>query len=124
MTKLKSFDELTQLRDKIKNENDLLQADSNSIKVLVSMATCGIAAGAKDTRDAILDEAAKLGLKDITVTACGCLGMCYCEPTVEIITAKESTLYGNVGPKEARLIVAKHLKSGEIVKKLIIEKSY
>jgi len=121
MTRIKSLDELKQLQSKLKSEAEKHKSET---KVLVSMATCGIAAGAKDTMAALQSEIEKQGLGGVKVSACGCMGVCYAEPTVEIKTEQGSVLYGNVTPDKARKIVDGHLKNGEPVRELIIEKPY
>lgn len=125
MSKIKSITELQKLRDNLKEKTELRNSEDNNVKVLVGMATCGIAAGARLALTAILDEIDKQGIKGVTVTSCGCMGACYAEPTVEVqIKGEQSVLYGNVTEDKAREIVAKHLKNGEYVQNLIIDKPY
>src|SRR5690554_264770 len=87
-------------------------------KVRVGMGTCGIAAGASKTYDAILPILQEQGIEPIKT---GCMGMCYKEPLVEVISADgKSYLYGNVGPKEAETIVREHILGNNPVKELLV----
>ena len=122
MKKIKSFDELKNLRDQQSAEMTSSEAD---IRVIVGMATCGIAAGAGDVFDSIAGEIMKLGLENVTVVRAGCMGACHSEPTVEIvIPGKESVLYGNVDSSRAKVIVNNHIVRGDVVTDLILEKNY
>ena len=127
MAIIKSLDELKKIRDELKKNTEIRDnADSeSSVKVIVGMATCGIAAGARETFKAIQEEAQKLGIKNITLTQTGCMGSCFAEPTVEVmLPGQESILYGNVTADMAKEIVEKHIKNGELVQNLIIGKPY
>ncbi len=127
MTRIKSLDELKAIRDKLKNNISIREQGEaqENIRVLVGMATCGIAAGARTTLKAIIDEAKKQNINNITVIQSGCMGSCYAEPTVEVkIPGKEAILYGNVTDEKAREIVRKHIKGGELVQNLIIGKPF
>ena len=122
MKKIKSFDELKKLRDK--SASELNSADAN-IRIIVGMATCGIAAGAGDVFDSIAGEIMKLGLENVTVVRAGCMGACHSEPTVEIVKpGEESVLYGNVDSARAKVIINNHIVRGDVVKDLVLEKNY
>jgi (2Fe-2S) ferredoxin len=127
MSPIKSIDELRSLKEKLKENLDIRnsgEAEVNS-KIIVGMATCGIAAGARETLMAIFDEAKALDIKNITVVQSGCMGCCYAEPTVEVrIPGQEPILYGNVDPEKGREIVRKHIKEGELVQNLIIGRPF
>ncbi len=122
MKKIKSFDELKKIRDQQSAEMNSSESD---IRVIVGMATCGIAAGAGDVFDSIAGEIMKLGLENVTVVRAGCMGACHSEPTVEIvIPGEESVLYGNVDSSRAKVIVNNHIVRGDVVKDLVLEKNY
>jgi len=88
----------------------------DAIHVLVSMGTCGIAAGAKRTLEALLDEANMLKLPRVLTKQTGCMGLCYAEPTVEIWTRNmPNTLYGRVDESVARRIIKEHLLEHRLV---------
>ena len=81
---MKSLAELKAIRDRAKADLDLRKENPNAARVLVGMATCGIAAGARPVLNAFVEEIAKRGLtNDITVTQTGCIGICQYEPVVE-----------------------------------------
>ena len=82
---MKSIEELKAIREKMKKQMDLRSADENDIRVVVGMATCGIAAGARPVMAAFLDEIEKRGLSNVTVSQTGCIGVCRLEPIVEVI---------------------------------------
>lgn len=127
MSPIKSIEELKALRDKLKGNIDVRnQGETQSnIKVIVGMATCGIASGARETLMAMLDEAKLQNIENMTVIQSGCMGACYAEPTVEIrVPGQEPILYGNVTAEKGREIVVKHIKSGELVQNLIIGRPF
>lgn len=125
MSKIKSLEELKSLRNKLKENIQVREEGDNKVKVIIGMATCGIAAGARETMNAMVDEASILGIQNVIVIQSGCMGSCYAEPTVEIREiGKEPILYGNVSPDLGREIVRKHIKDGELVQNLIIGKPF
>ncbi|HOK38579.1 MAG TPA: NADH-quinone oxidoreductase subunit NuoF [Bacteroidales bacterium] len=90
------------------------------MKVLVGLASCGIAAGANKVYDKILaiKEQEKLNFE---LTKTGCIGMCYREPLVEIIDDTGSYLYGEIDDVKITEIIEKHIKTGEPVKEYIVK---
>jgi NADP-reducing hydrogenase subunit HndB len=127
MCPIKSVEELKALRDKLKGNIEVRSAGEaeDNIRVIVGMATCGIAAGARETLMAMLEEAKKLNIENMTVVQSGCIGCCYAEPTVEIrVPGQEPILYGNVDARMGKLIVQKHIKDGELVQNLIIGRPF
>ena len=96
---MKSLEELKAIREKMKRQMDLRENDENSIRVVVGMATCGIAAGAKPVLAAFLDEIQKRDLHGVTVTQTGCIGVCRLEPVVEVFApGEEKVTYVKVEP--------------------------
>ena len=82
---MKSLAELKAIRDKAKAELDLRKENPNAARVLVGMATCGIAAGARPVMNAFVEEISKRNIKNVQVTMTGCMGLCRLEPIVEVI---------------------------------------
>lgn len=126
MLTIKSIDDLKALRDKYKSGVEMRgnPDEANNIRIAVGMATCGIASGSRETINAIVDEVRLQGISNVSVVQTGCLGYCYAEPVVEVkMPGKEPVLYGNVDSKKAREIVNKHIKNGEVVTDLVIERS-
>ena len=122
MAKL-TLDELRKLRTAKKTELSQRDTDGKDITVTIGMGTCGIAAGAKRTFDALLKEIEKQGLGNVLVKQTGCMGLCYSEPTVEVSTpALASVIYGNVDEDVARKIITQHVKDGKLVEDHIFDK--
>lgn len=91
-------------------------------EVLVGLATCGIAAGGKETFKALEESLITSGLPNVRLGMVGCIGSCYCEPTVQVnIPGKDPVYYGYVTPHVAKEIVEKHLGKGEIVTDHVVD---
>lgn len=113
---MKSLAELQALRDKMKSSIGIRDDDQASIRVVVGMATCGIAAGARPVLNAFVEEVAKRGLRDIMVTQTGCIGICQYEPVVEIVTpGQEKVTYVKMTAEKAVRVVNDHLVNGNVV---------
>lgn len=113
---MKSLAELQALRDKMKNNIGIRDDDQASIRVVVGMATCGIAAGAKPVLAAFLDEIQKRDLHGVTVTQTGCIGVCRLEPVVEVfVPGEEKVTYVKVNPEMVPTIVEQHLMKHQVV---------
>ena len=113
---MKSLEELAAIRDKMKS-TVVLREGSNAIRIVVGMATCGIAAGARPVLNTFVEEVNKQGLLDkATVTQTGCIGICRFEPVVEVYEAgKEKVTYVKKTPEKAQRVVAEHIKGGKVV---------
>ena len=121
MAKMKSLDELKAIREKLKSNMNVRNEDESVTKVIIGMATCGIAAGARATFNAMAEKATELGLENVKFVTAGCMGSCFAEPTVEVqVPGQASILYGYVNAEKGMEIVEKHLKNGELVENLII----
>ena len=114
---MKSLAELQAIRDKARAQIDLRKENPNAAKVLVGMATCGIAAGARPVLNAFTEEIAKRGLTgSVTVTQTGCIGICQYEPVVEVeIPGQEKVTYVKVAPEMVPRIVNDHLVNHNVV---------
>ncbi|MBE6835531.1 MAG: (2Fe-2S) ferredoxin domain-containing protein [Ruminococcaceae bacterium] len=113
---MKSLAELQAIREKMKDKV-VLREDSGDIRVVVGMATCGIAAGARPVLNTFVEEVNSHGLANkVTVSQTGCIGICQFEPVVEIYEAgKEKVTYVRMTPEKAKEVVEKHLKSGKVI---------
>lgn len=112
---MKTLADLEAIRKKTL-EQVTLRKDEDGVRVVVGMATCGIAAGARPVMSAFVDEIAKRGLSNVTVTQTGCIGMCRLEPIVEIISPdKEKVTYVKVTPEKVAKIVNDHIVNGNPV---------
>ena len=114
---MKSLEELNAIRDRVKKDVILRKESTAGTRVVVGLATCGIAAGARPVLNAFSEEVAKQGLSDhIMVTQAGCAGLCPYEPVVEVFTPDgEKTTYVKMTPEKAVRIVADHLIGGKPV---------
>ena len=113
MPKLKSLQDLRQLREQAQQELTIRQTTGTTITV--GMGTCGIAAGARETMQAILKEMDERGI-DAHVATVGCIGMCSKEPLVDIDQAgKPRVTYANVHPDMVPRLIEEHLIQGNIV---------
>ena len=119
---MKSLAELQAIRDKARANVALRKENPNAARVLVGMATCGIAAGARPVLNAFTEEIAKRGLtQDIVVTQTGCIGICQYEPVVEIFQAdKDKVTYVKMTAEKAKEVVEKHLKGGSVIEQYTI----
>ena len=96
---MKSLTELQAIRDKMRQQIDLRDSGDDRIRVVVGMATCGIAAGARPVLNAFLEEVAKRELKNVTVSQTGCIGVCRLEPIVEVyVPGQEKVTYVKMDP--------------------------
>ena len=113
---MKSLEELAQIRERMKDKV-ILREGANGIRVVVGMATCGIAAGARPVLNTFVEEVAASGLTDkVTVSQTGCIGICQFEPVVEIYEAgKEKVTYVKMTADKAKRVVAEHLAGGKPV---------
>lgn len=113
---MKSLAELAAIRERMQNKV-VIREGSATTRVVVGMATCGIAAGARPVLNVFVDGVNKNGLTDkVTVTQTGCIGICQYEPVVEIFEeGKEKVTYVKLDSQKAAEIVEKHLKGGQVV---------
>jgi len=117
---MKSLAELEAIRNKAKS-NMNVRTNTEGKKVLVGMATCGIAAGARPVLQAFVEEVAKRNLTDVVVSQTGCIGVCRLEPLVEVyVPGEEKVTYVKVFPEMVRRIVSEHLVNGNVVKEYTI----
>ena len=114
---MKSLAELEAIRQE--NLNRITHSDG--IRVVVGMATCGIAAGARPVMDAFAAEVEKQGLKNIAVSQTGCVGMCKYEPMVDVyVPGQEKVTYVHMTPEKAARVVEEHIKGGKPVEEYTI----
>lgn len=114
---MKSLQELLAIKEKAQAQIAARDADGNDgIRVVVGMATCGIAAGARPVLKALTDELEKRNVKNVSVTQTGCIGMCQYEPIVEVYEpGKEKVTYVQMSAEKAVKVVTDHLVNGEVV---------
>ena len=113
---MKSLAELQEIRNRALNQVNLRKEREDGIRVVVGMATCGIAAGARPVLSAFLKEVEKRNLADVTVTQTGCIGMCRLEPIVEVyVPGQEKVTYVKMTEDKAARVVAEHIINNQPV---------
>ena len=114
---MKSLEELLAIKEKAQAQIAARDAEGkDGIRVVVGMATCGIAAGARPVLKALTDEIAKRNVKHVSVTQTGCIGMCQYEPIVEVFEpGKEKVTYVQMTAEKAAKVVNEHLVNGKTV---------
>ncbi|MBR2722016.1 MAG: (2Fe-2S) ferredoxin domain-containing protein [Clostridia bacterium] len=118
---MKSLAELAAIREKMKDKVVLREGTTNT-RIVVGMATCGIAAGARPVLNAFVEGVDKEGLNDsVTVTQTGCIGICQYEPVVEIFQpGKEKVTYVKMTVEKAEKVLKEHIKGGKVVEEYTI----
>ena len=113
---MKSLAELQAIRDRMKDKV-VIREGTSDIRVVVGMATCGIAAGARPVLNAFVEAVNEGGLAEkVTVSQTGCIGICQYEPVVEIHEAgKDKVTYVKMTAEKAKEVVEKHLKGGNVI---------
>lgn len=113
---MKSLAELAKLREQMKTDVSLRHDSAADTRVVVGMATCGIAAGARPVLAAFVEEVTRRQVKNVMVTQTGCIGLCRLEPIVEIHSpGEEKVTYVQMTPDRVSRIVTEHLVNGRPV---------
>ncbi|SDB24634.1 (2Fe-2S) ferredoxin domain-containing protein [Eubacterium oxidoreducens] len=114
---MKSLEELRAIKERMKGQIGIREMGADVTRVVVGMATCGIASGARPVLNTLAQEVQKEKLDNVMVTQTGCIGLCQYEPIVEVFEpGKEKITYIWVDEKKAKDIVQKHLKGKEVIK--------
>lgn len=117
---MKSLNDLAKLREAALKQVNIRGARKGK-RIVVGMATCGIAAGARPVLQTLLEEVQKRHLKDVEVTQTGCIGVCRLEPIVEVYDDdNHKTTYVEVTAEKAKQIIAEHIVNGQVVRKYTI----
>ena len=119
---MKSLAELAAIREKMKNKVSIREASDNTTRIVVGMATCGIAAGARPVLSAFVEGVNEAGLGEtVTVTQTGCIGVCQYAPVVEIYEAgKEKVTYVKMTADKAKEVIESHIKGGKVIEEYTI----
>ena len=118
-----TLQDLRNLRDAKRQDVRARDSGGKSIRIIVGMGTCGIAAGAKETLNAIVDTVAAKNLADVLIRQTGCMGLCHSEPTVEVIQPGMPTvIYGCVNAAQAVQIVEQHVIGKRLLDSLICDR--
>ena len=118
---MKSLAELAAIRNKMIEQVNLRKDDNIDTRVVVGMATCGIAAGARPVMLEFVEELKRRGLENVTVAQTGCIGMCRLEPMVEIyVKGQEKVTYIHMTPEKVARVVNDHIVNGRPVEEYTI----
>lgn len=118
---MKTLAELSAIRERMKDKVAVREGD-NGCRVVVGMATCGIAAGARPVMSALLSEISAQGLEGkVQVSQAGCIGICQYEPVFEVFEGDTKTTYVKMDPEKTKEVVLSHLKNGKPVAKYTIK---
>ena len=110
---MKSLEELKALRDKMQGSVTLRNESEANTRVVVGMATCGIASGARPVLTTLSNAVAEKKIEDVAVTQTGCIGLCQYEPIVEVFQpGKEKVTYVKMTPEKALEVIDKHIIGG------------
>lgn len=114
---MKTLAELEAIRERMRGKVAVRETSDNTTRIVVGMATCGIAAGARPVLNTIAEEVSNLGLSEaVTVSQTGCIGLCQYEPIVEVYqSGKEKVTYVKMDSEKAKRVLAEHIKGGNVV---------
>ena len=112
---MKSLEELKAIKAKMQDKVNL-RTSSAQTRVVVGMATCGIAAGARPVLAAFVEGINEAGLSDnVIVTQTGCIGICQYEPVVEVFNGEDKVTYVKMTAERAKEVIEKHIKGGNVI---------
>lgn len=115
---MKSLEELKAIREKMKGQVGFRSEDATQTRVIVGMATCGIASGARPVLTTLSDAVQSRGMTNVAVTQTGCIGLCQYEPIVEVLEpGKDKVTYIRMDAEKALEVVEQHLVRGQVVMK-------
>lgn len=122
---MKSLEELKAIRLRMQGQLGMREeGDESQTRVVVGMATCGIAAGARPVLNKFAELVQERGVKNTVVTQTGCIGICKYEPIVEIFEpGKPKVTYVHMDADKAEEVVNRHLLGGQVVKEYVIPAS-
>jgi NADP-reducing hydrogenase subunit HndB len=113
---MKTLEDLKKIREEMQSQINLRTDESDVTRIVVGMATCGIAAGARPVLEALVNEVGSRKLQNVVVTQTGCIGVCRLEPIVEVYEkGQEKVTYVQMDPDKARKLVSEHLVNGRVV---------
>ena len=120
MNAIKSLDDLKKIREAALEKRKISET-SGASQVIIGMGTCGIAAGARDTMNSVLEYIEANNLENVVVTQTGCIGLCEQEPIMQVVLAgQEKVTYGKVNAEVAKQIMKEHVREGRVVSDHVI----
>ena len=119
---MKSLEELKAIRERMQGQVGLRSESATDTRVVVGMATCGIASGARPVLTALSNAVLEKKIEGVTVTQTGCIGLCQYEPIVEVLApGKDKVTYVKMTPEKALEVVEKHLIGGQVIAEYTIQ---
>ncbi|MEG1886964.1 MAG: (2Fe-2S) ferredoxin domain-containing protein [Oscillospiraceae bacterium] len=113
---MKSLEELKEIRDRVRQTVDVRGDNQGNTRIVVGMATCGIAAGARPVLNAFVEEVSKRDLKNVMITQTGCIGVCQYEPVVEVYApGQDKVTYVKMTADKVSKIITEHIVNGRVV---------
>ena len=120
---MKSLEELKAIREKMQGQVGFRAENENGTRVVVGMATCGIASGARPVLNELVQQVNDRKLADVAVTQTGCIGLCQYEPIVEVYKpGEEKVTYVKMTPEKAVEVLEKHVIGGNVVEDYTLNK--
>lgn len=120
---MKSLEELRAIKEQMRTKIGIRNDENAKKRIVVGMATCGIAAGARPVLNAFVEEIAKRNIQNVSVVQTGCIGMCQFEPIVEVLApGKEKVTYGLMDAEKAVRVVTDHIVNGNPVAEYTVAK--
>lgn len=121
---MKSLAELKAIRERMQGQVNMRGEDNNHIRVVVGMATCGIASGARPVLTTLAEKVQQKQLTNVIVTQTGCIGLCQYEPIVEVYEpGKEKITYIKMTPEKADEVIEQHLVRGHVLTKYTLSET-
>ena len=121
---MKSLEELMAIKQKMQDKVAVRNAENDNVRVVVGMATCGIASGARPVLNVLSDEVQKRGMSNVVVTQTGCIGLCQYEPIVEVLEpGKEKVTYVKMNVDKAMEMLEQHLVRGHVLGKYTLNET-
>jgi len=118
---MKSLAELAAIKDRMKQNSTMREDGDNATRIVVGMATCGIAAGARAVINEVTAELARRNLEHVTVAQTGCIGMCRLEPIMDVfVPGQEKVTYVHLSPDKIAKIISDHVVNGTPVQEYTI----
>ena len=118
---MKSLEELKAIREMMQGQMGLRNESHNQTRIVVGMATCGIASGARPVLNALSDAVQSKGLTNVAVVQTGCIGLCQYEPIIEVLEpGKEKVTYVKMTAEKALEVLEQHVIRGQVIKKYTI----
>ena len=118
---MKSLAELKAIKEKAQAQMIARENNEDGIRVLVGMATCGIAACARPVLNKFVEEINRRGIHNVKVTQTGCIGICQYEPVVEVVVpGQDKVTYVKVDADKVDRIITEHIVNGKPVAEFTI----